>query len=477
MSIMDLLQKEKSQDIVSEGNMVFGHIMRYRVLYLLLLALLLFSIPPLQNSILHKPLLFGGESYYHLTRAENLQGRSWHYFPLALVIAFLPKGALTALPMVLALLSLGLFFILSKRWGWPDRMTLIFGILVILSPAFIYTYTTLSLYSYVLFLFLLGLVMLTSPRSSPKLLAAIPFFLITFTDLLNVILLFVAAWYLWYKSGDKWLSRVMVTFVFIFIIQWLVLQTPFILGPFHAQNKSADLIADLGGLHGIGFFLITLSIIGMVWCWKQERVAYLFALILVGGFLLTSQILFPLLLVLAYFAALAVIRLFDRHWILDSLKRFTFLLLILGVLFSTMTYLEREKYILPTAADEEALTWLGEHSTEGARVFSYPENSYFISYFSHQPALEYPHQRSAELGNVTLSIIHSSYITDLFPLLENYNISYIYITPAMRNQLPSDGGLLFLLKNERFKLVHSSGRNEVWMYNRGPLSEEPLKKG
>ena len=65
---------------------------------------------------------------------------------------------------------------------------------------------------------------------------------------------------------------------------------------------------------------------------------------------------------------------------------------------------------------------------------------------------------------MTQNISTALYIQDLFPLLEQEYITYIYLTPAMKRQLPPEQGLRFLLKNERFKLVYSSEDTEIWFF-------------
>ncbi|HLD72105.1 MAG TPA: hypothetical protein VJA23_00820, partial [Candidatus Nanoarchaeia archaeon] len=62
-------------------------------------------------------------------------------------------------------------------------------------------------------------------------------------------------------------------------------------------------------------------------------------------------------------------------------------------------------------------------------------------------------------------IFSSLYIDELFPLLEQNQISIIYITKEMRSGLSAEQGLLFLLKNERFKIVYSSEDAEVWVFS------------
>ena len=80
------------------------------------------------------------------------------------------------------------------------------------------------------------------------------------------------------------------------------------------------------------------------------------------------------------------------------------------------------------------------------------ENEYFIRYFAKRSVVSDP------------KILAATYINELFPLLEENNISIIYITKDMRRKLTEEQGFLFLLKNERFKLAHASKEAEVWLF-------------
>ncbi len=52
-----------------------------------------------------------------------------------------------------------------------------------------------------------------------------------------------------------------------------------------------------------------------------------------------------------------------------------------------------------------------------------------------------------------------------FPIFEEQKVGAVYVTPDWKEQYPADqGGLLFLLKNERFKLGYSSEGYEVWKF-------------
>ena len=239
------------------------------------------------------------------------------------------------------------------------------------------------------------------------------------------------------------------------------------LGPFHMGQIVSDLVSDLGGLSGIGLFLLLIAIIGLAVTWKKRKfyVVYFLLPLLIPAYLYRTNTIFPLAIVIAVFAALGFIKIFERHWVLDSLKKFTFLLLILGIIFSSLTYLDRITINGPTSADEETLTWIKKNTPNDAIILSDPKNSYYINYFAERKAFSGP-SKVNNVNNISAQIFSALYIQDLFPLLEENDISYIYLTSDMKQKLPADQGILFLFKNEKFKLVHSYQGYEVWKFTK-----------
>jgi len=144
------------------------------------------------------------------------------------------------------------------------------------------------------------------------------------------------------------------------------------------------------------------------------------------------------------------------------LKKFTFFLLILGLIFSTLTYLERVPLNGPTESDINSFVWIKENIPQNKIILSAAENTYFIKYFTSREPFTDPLRKNNSI--IWSTILSAPYITDLFPLLEDNNISIIYIGEDMNKQLPHDKGLLYLFKNERFKLVHSHEDSEVWVF-------------
>lgn len=457
------------EELISKNNFILLHFLKYKKLYLGLLLIIILAVPLLKNFLLDKPLIMGEESYYHLSSAQEINGRNFYYYPLKL-FSFLPEQFLVVIPLFLAVCSLLLFLSIVKETKLNEEFLFFFLLFLILTPAVIFTYTTLSAYAVFLFLTLLGFFLLIQKKKLIKLISLIPFILATFVDLLSSFLLVVLLliWFL-KKKKEKITLVALIGVIISGIIKGLIFDLNFILGPFYFQEGIADFISDLGGKSGVGFSLILLALVGFGLARKKKEFyfAYLLLPFLITAFLFSPEVIVYFSILIIFFATTAFLKIFLRKWILSSLKYFTFFLVILSIFFSTLAYLDRvSDENGPFSGDKKVLTKIRNDLPKEYLFFSTPENSYFVKYFAdHKPFFEL-HTRNQAKKEQTNFILNSTYVSTTFPLLEENNISLIYITPEMRANYPSDQGLLFLLKNERFILVHSSQGYEVWLFKK-----------
>jgi hypothetical protein len=448
----------------SKENKTFNHINKYKHIYLPLLIILILMSIFLTNYSLEKPLISGEESYYHLTQTKEVSWENFYYYPLKIIDQSLPIYLIISLISIVSIL-LGL--IILKRVGFSNRFTLIFLTLIIVTPTFIFSFSTIAGYTIFLVLLLSGFYFLTNKKN--HLLAIIPFILATLIDLISsVILLLLLLIYFYLHNKEKSKEKIIYLVIFFAIVTFFVFSIPLTLGPFHQENIISDLISDFGGLSGVSLFTLILALIGLSVTWKRKHyyLAYIILPLILILFIYNTETIFYLSILTCFFATIGIIELFSKKWNLEILKKFTFLILILGILFSTLTYVDRISETAPTKADLEVLTWVKENLAAEDNIFSIPEKSYFISYYTNnQPFYQY-HQKNVNQANVTSTIITSTYIDPTFPLLEENNLSIIYIPEMFRKEFPEDRGLLFLLKNERFKLIHSQDNAEVWMFSK-----------
>ncbi len=441
------------------------HLLRYYYLYLPALAILLLGLIYLIHYNNGQPLILGPESYYHLSAYQN---RAWtEYFPLGMIISFIPEKALILFPLLLAIGSLLLMIKLALRFNVEPETRLLSILFLVLTPAFLFSASTISTSMLALFLVLAGLALLTNSNRS-RYLSFIPLGLASFVDLFSgMVTLFLLMAYRLSSSGTK--KKVsgwaMMLTVLLLLLNGLLLNESFVAGPFHTQKMTSDLVSDLGGFSGMGFTVLLLSVVGIVLLWRQRPYRWLYLLLagMVAVYIYSTQVILYLALLLAFFAAFGFQALFLKRWKQPTLKTFTILLVILSICFSTVSYLQRASLLGPSPEDITALTWIKTNIPMEKTIVALPEEGYYIRYFAqHEPFFE-PHQQERKERKDIL--LNSTYIATTFPILEEYNVGAVYVTPAWKEQYPAEqGGLLFLLKNERLKLRYSSEGYEVWVF-------------
>ncbi len=161
---------------------------------------------------------------------------------------------------------------------------------------------------------------------------------------------------------------------------------------------------------------------------------------------------------------------------MESVKSISLFLILLGLLFSTLSYLGRVTELTPSPAEWETLTWIKKNIDEKNAVYAPPEELFRAAYFAQLPLPE--KQFTKDSQEFYRRISTAGYIQDLFPLLEARNIRYLLITPQIKTTLPADQGLLFLLKNEHFRLLYAQENFEVWEYRqeqKGEVTEETAR--
>lgn len=462
------------------SNKYYLHLLTYSHFYLPVLALLLLSSIYLLNYARGLPLILGPESYYHLSAFQNRA--PVEYFPLGMLVSFIPEKALFILPVLLTLGTLLLLPVLLSRLGIKDETQFLFSLFLVLTPAFLYSGSTLSAAMLVLFLMAAGFILLSNEGNKSKILSFAPLVLISFIDLFStVITLFLLLLYRSHQRNGKSAkekitkeksvqekkitTKIIWLLSLLLVLNALLFREAFVLGPFHIQDRTADLVSDLGGLSGIGFTVVLLSVIGILLFWHNCHYRWLYGVLLgiLAVYIYSTQAILYLSVVAAFFAAVGFQALFRKKWSQPTLKMFTLLLVLLSICFSTVSYLQRISAPGPSQNDIAALTWIKENIPTEKSIVALPGQGYYVRYFSgHEPFYE-PHQREKELREMT--VLNSTYIGTTFPILEEHAVGAVYVTPDWKEKYPADqGGLLFLLKNERFKLEYSSKGYEVWKF-------------
>jgi len=454
-----------------ERPLFLEHCLKYQKWYLSLIFLMVIGIIFVGNMKEEKPFFHGGESYAHLATAEKMGFDNVEIYPLYLITKIMPSVYFNLIPLVLTMISLLLLrYILQKR-GFSLEFIFFFLLLLVLSPFFIKQATTISSATIFFFLFTL---MFTLLMQSKRYLRYGVIFCTAVIPLIDqfsgLIVLFALLLYCFSLEKSErrplWFGLGILLAVMVGSMIWL--NTPFMQGPFHEQQLARDLISDLGGDSGISFFVLILGALGFILLWREKRIvlapAYLSLPLLIPSYIYNTEAIFSLGMILIFFATEALIFFLNYKWQLPTLRQFTFFLLLLGIFFSSLAFISRLSDVGPTAQDREVLRWANENLPSEKIIASFPEDADYVSYFTKKPVFFTFHDQNKLREIDSAAIFNAVYVHQLFPILENNGIAYIYISENAKKKMSSEQGLLFLLKNERFKLAYSAGEAEIWEF-------------
>ena len=406
----------------------------------------------------------GGESYYYLSSAQ--QERPYH--PLTLLLRFIPEPVAYLIPPLLSLGIILLFYPLVRKINLSEEKVFFMILFYILTPTYIFTFLTLSSYSLFLLLTLLGINLLLL-ETKKKYLALLPFLLASLIDTFSglVLLAGLTGYFFFIKKSKEHFQNVMLLSIAAMILLNLFLfKATFFLGPFTVQNKATDLISDLGSFSGVGVFAILLAIVGFIASWQKKNIPLLLSALAVftTAYFFNTHTAFFFSLFIVILAAAGFAILLEQNWKLLILRNAVLLLLLLGLSFSAVAYLDRLSEYPPTSIDQKSLEWVRSNTDEEAVVLSMPENSHYISYFAKRKPVFALHQDYRENYQLSKDIFTAFYINKLFPLLEKNKVSIIYVSKEMKQTLPQEQEFLFLLQNERFKMLYSNEDAEIWSF-------------
>ena len=194
-----------------------------------------------------------------------------------------------------------------------------FLLFLIISPAFIKTFTTLSAVGLCIILVEIGFFLLWQEKyKSLQYFSVLPFALAAFVDIFSALLVLLLQ--LAFIKKKKILLLVVTSIGLLLNI--IFFQPEFFRGPFHVQQTLPDLISDLGGHSGMSLFLVLLAIIGVAFTWKKKNYYkwYLFLPVLLIAYIFSTQTIFYVTLLAVFFATVSFIRLAEDKWQMQFLQ-------------------------------------------------------------------------------------------------------------------------------------------------------------
>ncbi len=437
------------------------------VLTMLLAVLVLFT-PSILRNAMGNHALMGEEPYYDLRIAKEGTywdsmiegGRLRNLNPFHLLAS--KVNASPTIPPLLGLLSFLIFFLIIRKMGASTSETLVTSLILILGPAFISVFSFYSSASFLAFMMLVGL-FLFSADAWPLRLLSLPFISICAQfGIVEAVGTAAMVFSLAHILGKK--DRIFIAAEAVVGVSLVVVA---LAQGIHIQISEPMLsIAEFGGIHGYGIFTVLLGLFGIKMLWSKKNLPVMITLSLLGiaslfFHSLIAFVAFPL----SFAAGFALMQLMGVKWDIDFLKVATVFVMICGLLFSSVAYLNRLVELPPDDAIIDSLEWLQANSPDDSVVLSHPSNGFWIQLVADRVTVA---DGISPRYSIINPIFQSRNLKNTKEMLDEHDISYIWIDPIMKEGevWKTDGeGLLFLFtNNETFSRVYFENGIEIWEY-------------
>ncbi len=469
------------------------------LLYIFLAFIIMVSIFQLFRTINSDSWMAGTEPYYHLRIARQILengavgedglsfgGRPYIFNPYDYLLAFCGKfvsieTASKILPFIFSIIAMIFFYLLMKKAELSLITRGFILICLVATPAFLYSAMFSNSEIAGIAMLLIGFYLFIGKKESSFLFSMLFFIAASLFSFINFISAVLISAFYTYKHAEKRTKFVLLLLSFLCIsplyqlmfYRYGIPELPFKFG-------LAQLLAELGALEGISIFGLILAVIGFFVLWNERAKFYLpYALLFffAAAFILNANINLYLAFIISIFAGSALTFLIERRWWLKLVRNISLALILFGLFFSAISFVGRASASEPYPQLMNSLSWLDKNSRYQGIVFSHYKNGFWIEYFNKKSVTDENFIYAPELYerlNDSNEIFYSRNLERTEELLDKYNISYILITPDMKQGLvwkKEEEGLLFLLRNhEIFSMVHaansSRGIVEIWKYTK-----------
>lgn len=370
------------------------------------------------------------------------------------------------LPILFGVLFLFFMYKILYYKKLSEEVRLLTIFISILTPTFIAAFILNNPFSLILLLNTIGIYATLRRSIYPVLIVYLLLsFFGPFVFMVSLFILTILN-YEWFKKHMKILSIPIVAFV---------VHTSFLINfgyNLSSLNFNIDnLLMDFGAVNGIGFFVVAASLAGISLYWKKYRrelilvvIGIIIALFYKGG----NYFIFPFLCLLS---SLAIFRMRSVRWKSTLLKNLTLGIIILGMVFSTISYEDQVINAPPTNDYEEGFKHISDLG-EDAVIISHPSTSTWIQAISNKKTfLDLNSDDSDDYHDrkeVYNRIFHTYNLRKATETLESNSINYIVVDKRMKNGLEwkrENQEFLNLLTNEEnFEKEFNNNEMEIWRY-------------
>ena len=448
------------------------------IIFVLIIALLVLLGPHIMNYIFDAGL--GSETSYYSRLGKNvlsgdlfdgLTDRVISPYGLPFVIALfglvMPlKIASVFLGVILGLLSVYLFFIILRKFKVELILRIVSCVVLVLSPPFLYLFYGFNKYAFPIVLSLLAFYFFINERRNLFVLSFASVGLFSFGILFLNLFLFFIYILLIKRKEFRFFLRVLLISLFAFLISYIPIFWKFGLPEiFILDGFFRNFISDLGGKFGLGIFGVLIGAAGLVFSWKDKKNYVLFY---IGFFVLLllairfSAVIFYFNFLLSFLIAIAFIFLIKRKWESKTIKNLMLIVMICGLLFSSLSYMNR----IANIPNKEFVDGLDFLDGKGM-VFSSYENGFWITSRENKVVMDEIFWHTKDVGERwrdSEKLFKGSNLENSLEIIDRYDIEYIFIDNKMKTEIWDNkkDGLLFLLESGRFEKIFDNNVVEIW---------------
>ena len=460
-----------------------------KILFLIILfAIALFVLPFVMRVSVQNHTLIGEEAYYHTRVAgsilegnyyDNLvvDGRQFLFNPYQFILAFFSiffdMGILPViLPIIFGIVSLLLFYSIIKKFGMHIKERLLFLSILVLSPPTLYLFSISNSVAPAIFFILLGFFFFLKKKTTYLIFSIISFIIASFFGSFNsLFIIFLLFIYVMVKKEKQ--REFLITLFFVLLFYFIFHPDFFIEYRQIGGGFFLKFFSGFGAFIGFGIFKIILCVIGLITLFKEKSKYYPtylpFIFLIVVSYFIPGANPYSIFFV-SFFATYGFIRLIKLEWHFEIIRNLTILLVLCGLLFSTLSYANRLSALPPNDDIITSLEWLKENSENDSIVFSHHTAGYWIEEESNRKILfdnllKYTSDFNKKIKDGK-ALFYSMDLQKTRELLEEHDISYIFVYKDMKEGLvwkDEQEGLLFLFRNnETFKNVYKSNYTDIW---------------
>ncbi len=450
---------------------------KYLILLVLLAGIILLA-PATIRLLDHNNHMINSEAYNNIKlynqgdiKYDSLQGHNIPFNILNLIrLNDTARQILfNIIPILLGLVSIVLIYLVLHKQNVSEKTIIAIILLIIVSPIFSYTFTNYKIYSFIIFLNILGIYFLMNDKFmfSSAAFVIIPF-IDPFSGLATIALLLI-----YLLSHQKHHTSTKITIMALSAAVLLSL----ILNVFYGYKllnlfifNIHNILTDIGANIGISFSIIILTIIGLILLWEdgwKTLVTHTALLFLFALALFNDTIRIYMNFIMMMYVGFAFMYLNRRKWSIAIIKKTTILLIICSIFFSTLVYNTKLIQSEPSPAYVEALKFIKNQSLPTEVILGSPGNGYMIEYYTDRMVFL---DNSRKIYNPKiysdLEIIATSRnLERTEKLLKEYNLKYILIDKEFKQYLSEKEGLLFIIEtSNKFTSIYKNENIEVWMY-------------